>query len=463
MLNSIFFVIIYIGDIMIKSDSRKITQGDTFIALKGPDTDGHDYIEKAIENGASKIVAEHGEYNIETLIVDDTRKYFADYLKEEYKGIMDELTLVGITGTNGKTTTAFLAHIALNMLGIKAAYIGTIGFYINEKIESLNNTTPDLDILYKFYEESYNNGCKVVVQEVSSQGLAYRRLEGITFDYSIFTNLTQDHLDYHGTMENYVLAKKELFLNTRKLGIVNYDDEYKDYFMINDLRTVYYGINGGEYKITKYNMNHLETDFTLSYNNDTYEIKTKLIGEYNLYNLLAVIALLHEMGIEINKIVDLIPTLPTPLGRMETIKYKDNSIIIDYAHTPDAIEKIINTVKNVSKGKIYVVFGSTGDRDKTKRPIMTKFITDNTDKLIITSDDLHNEDFNNIVSDMINGLDNTNYEIEKNRGLAIKKGIELLDKNDTLLILGKGHEEYIIVGDEKIPFNDKEEILKYIN
>ena len=218
--------------INIKSDSRKIKPGDTFIAIKCEVNDGHKYIEQAIQNGAGKIIAEHGNYSVPTLIVEDTRNYLNKYLKENYNKYLEEMTIIGITGTNGKTTSAYLIYSALNKLGIKCAYIGTIGYYLDKKIFNLPNTNPDVCDMYELIINAYDNGYKYVVLEASSHGLYSGRLEGLIFDYAIFTNLTRDHLDFHKTMENYALAKQQLFkkLKPNGIGITNIDDEYSKFF-----------------------------------------------------------------------------------------------------------------------------------------------------------------------------------------------------------------------------------------
>lgn len=450
----------------IQSDSRKIKDGDTFVAVKCEVNDGHKYIDAAIKNGASKIVAEYGNYSVPTEIVKNSRDYLNNYLEKNYNKYLDEMTLIGITGTNGKTTTAYLIYQALNNLGIKTGYIGTIGFYLDGKQMNLPNTSVDICDTYDLLMEAYDKGYKTVIMEVSSHALANERLKTIRYDYSMFTNLTQDHLDFHKTMKNYALAKQKLF-NMLKPGgkaIINYDDKYKDYFVLPNNDNVFYGFKGGDYSITDYLMSNSCTKFNYIYKNKEYEVKTKLIGNYNIYNVISTIALMHEMDLDIEKINDVIKTLVAPPGRIDTIVYKDNSIIIDYAHTPDAIRKIIKLAKMVTEKNIYIVFGCTGDRDRKKRPIMSKITTDNAKYVIMTSDDLHNEDFSRIIDDMTKKLDAKNYEVIENRGKAIEKGISLLDKNDTLLILGKGHEEFIIVKDnKKIPFNDKECVLNILN
>ena len=445
--------------INIKTDSRKVKKGDIFVALRGISSDGHDYIDKAISLGASKlIVMDDGNYNIPYELVDDTRVYLNNYLVENYKSILDKMTIIGYTGTNGKTTCAYLMQDALNKLGVKCAYIGTIGYYLDEFVCSLPNTSPDVCDMYELILNAYNKGFKTIAIEASSQGLDIGRLYGIPFNYAIFTNLTQDHLDYHKTMENYADAKKILFnqLKPNGLRIINNDDPSKNHYI--EGNTITFGIKSGDYQATNINYKSIGTDFLVNGLN----INSPLLGDYNVYNLLPNIIILKELNFDNKQIEDVIKTLSCPSGRMDTIIYKNNSIIIDYAHTPDAIEKIIATVKKVVKGEIYVVFGCTGSRDKSKRPIMTKLVLNNVKKAIITIDDPHDELPAEIVKDMLEGCNNTNYEIELNRGLAIKKGIELLKENDTLLILGKGHEEVIIIGKEKIPFNDKKKVIEII-
>ena len=445
---------------MLQVDSRKVKKGDTFIALRGVDTDGHDYILKAISNGASKVICEEGNYDVETIIVPDTRDYLANYLKDGFKDIRDKVKIIGLTGTNGKTTTAFLIHEAFYLLGVKAAYIGTIGFYMHDKIRSLNNTTPDLFDLYSMFYEAYEKGAKVIVLEVSSQGISYGRVRGILFDMAIFTNLTPDHLDYHKTMENYALAKQELFKHVKDCAIVNGDDDYKDYYLLDNNKNITYGFNVNDYQIKDYKMSHQGTIFTyVNPLKQEFVVKTPLIGKYNLYNLMGVIVSLKEYGFSDDNIVSILKNLKAPNGRMDIIPYHNNSIIIDYAHTPDAIEKIIRTVKEVTHGKIITVFGCTGDRDRMKRPVMMQLVTNLSDYAIVTSDDLHNESFVHILNDMLENNKNTNYEVISDRARAINKGISLLKENDVLLILGKGHEEFMIVKDAKIPMNDRKIVL----
>lgn len=454
----------FLGDNMIniKSDSRKVKLNDIFVAVKCEVNDGHKYIDKAISNGASKVVAEYGTYDVDTLIVKDTRVYLNDYLQAHYNKYLEEMTIIGITGTNGKTTSAYLIYSALNKLGHKCAYIGTIGYYLDKKVCDLPNTNPDICDMYDLIINAYDNGYRYVVLEASSHGLTNGRLEGITFDYAIFTNLTRDHLDFHKTMENYASAKQLLFkkLKPNGIGIVNIDDKYKDYF-ISD-KVVTYGKSTSDYQIINYNTTNQNTHISLNVRGKDVNILSPLLGDYNVYNLICAFIILDNLKIDLNKILEVIKTLSCPPGRMDTIKWHTNSIIIDYAHTPDALEQIFKTVEKINKGKIYTVFGCTGNRDRQKRPMMMDLATIYSTHVIVTIDDPHDEEPEQIVKDMLEGCSKTNYEVCLDRSRAIEKGIDLLAENDILLILGKGHEEVIIFKDKRIPFNDKKKVLEVI-
>lgn len=446
-----------------KTDSRKVEKGDIFVALRGVNHDGHSYIADAIETGATKVVAEEGLYPVETYIVKDTHEYLVQTLKREYYDEIKDLKLIGITGTNGKTTSCYLIHQALNRLGRKCGYIGTIGFYIDEKICDLPNTTPDILDLYDMLLTCKKEGCEFVAMEVSSHSLDMNRVNGLLFDYAIFTNLTQDHLDYHGNMKNYALAKQKLFRKMKEQGtcFINIDDDNSYHFLLPENHNITYGFRNGSYRITNmtYSLGH--TDFIVSHEGEkTYQMK--LIGKHNLYNMLVVIMLLEELGIGESEIRKTISLLEEPRGRMECVRYHDALIIVDYAHTPDAVSNAIHAVLEIPHGKIYTIVGCGGDRDRAKRPEMAKIATDLSDCVIFTSDNPRNEDPEHILEDMKHGLDNTNYEKIVNRKEAINRGIQMLQKSDILLLLGKGHETYQVIGNKKIHFDDMEEVKKII-
>lgn len=430
----------------IKDNSKDVLEGDIFVAIGK----GHNYILEAIEKGASKIIANKGKYAVETFIVENTHKYLVNYLKENYYEDIKDIKLIGITGTNGKTTTAYLIYQALNKLNIKCAYIGTIGFYMNGFVKSLRNTTPDILEIYNLLMECKENDIEYVVMEASSHGLDGNRLDGLKFKYAIFTNLTSEHMDYHKTMEHYCLAKQKLF-DMSEVGIINIDDEYASYFFRQD--NITYGLLG-DYKLEEYKVSLNNLKFKV--NGESY--KSKLIGKHNIYNLLAVISLVKVMKLD-SKIIEV---LTPPVGRMDIVRKNNNLIIVDYAHTPDATSKIINSVKELNPNKIITIIGCGGDRDRYKRPIMGKIATDNSDYVIFTNDNPRGEKPKLIVKDMLQSVDNKNYKIILNRKKAIIKGIQMLNKNDILLVLGKGHESYQIIGNKRYDFNDKKIIEENI-
>lgn len=444
----------------IKIDSRKIEEGDIFVALNTYN-DGHKFVFDAIERGAKKVIVNKGSYDVETIIVPDTKDYLINHLKNNYYDQIKDLKLIGITGTNGKTTTAYLLWQALNKLGHKCAYIGTIGFYIEDKIRDLPNTTPEIADIYEMLIECKEQTCEYVVMEVSSHALEQRRVDGLKFDYAIFTNLTEDHLDYHKSMGNYALAKQKLFSMLKDNGksIINIDDKYHEYFSKNN--DITYGFKESQFQIQDYNIN-FKNNFTLKINGEIYDFESNLLGKYNIYNITSVIAILYDLKIDMEIIRYLVSTLNPPIGRMEIIDYNTNKIIIDYAHTPDAVQNIINAVKEFGDGKIYTIIGCGGNRDKMKREVMGNIATNNSDYVIFTSDNPRDEEPEAIIEDMTNNLENNNYQIEINREKAINKGIQKLTKNDILLVLGKGHETYQIIKGEKIYFSDKEKIMDFI-
>lgn len=445
---------------MLKTNSKEVMNGDTFIALKGEKTDGHNYINEAIERGAVKVIVEHGSYSVDTMVVPDTKQYIKDFILKHKKEI-ENIKCIGVTGTNGKTTTCYLLKQALNALGKKCAYIGTIGFYIENKIKDLGNTTPGMLDLYYLLLEAKKQGCEYITIEVSSHALAQDRVYGIDFDVVIITNITQDHLDYHHTMEEYAKAKSLIFNKLKPNGyaIIPEHIPYKEFFLLDKNKNIIYGENGN-YKLENVNTTNKGSSFAL-YNDgiiNHYEIK--LLGLHNVYNIINVIIILKEEGL--TKIEETVTMLSAPRGRMEEITYSGFSIIIDYAHTPDAVLNMIQSIQKIVKGRIITIVGCGGDRDKTKRPIMAEIATKESDYVIFTSDNSRTENPEDIMNDMTNNLKQENYEIEINRENAIQKGIQKCVKDDILLILGKGHENYQIIGNEKIHFDDLEVVEKYI-
>lgn len=375
------------------------------------------YIDDAINNGFKKIIVSKSKFKA----VKSTRKYLEKYLKKYYYKQIKDIILIGVTGTNGKTSTSYLIYQALNLAGIKCSYIGTIGFYLENDIKKLNNTTPDICDLYEMIIESINCGCKAVVMEVSSHALKLGRVNTLKFDYAILTNITEDHLDFHKTYKDYYKTKTSIFKKLKKKGT-----------KISDIKIENYDINKDYFK----------------YNNKIYN--TKIKGEYNIKNIIPSIIILDKMNIDSRKII---PQLCLPPGRMQIIKFKNNNIIIDYAHTPDAMEKIISTVKIMDHNKIITIFGCGGNREKEKRPKMGEIASLLSDYVILTNDNPRDENPKEIIREIKQNMNN-NYKIIYDRKKAIQEGIKMLKENDVLLILGKGHEEYQIIDNKKIFFSD---------
>lgn len=441
---------------MLKKDSRKVVPGDTFVDT----TFNKEYVYDAVKNGASLIISKF-KYDNNTIIVDDPKQYYNEYIYNKYYDKIKDLTLIGITGTNGKTTTSYIIYEILNKMNVKCAYIGTIGFYKNNQIKVLNNTTPDIEELYEYLYECSLENIKYVVMEVSSHALDQDRVYGLKYDACIFTNLTEDHLDYHKNMDEYKKTKMLLFdkLRNKRIAIINSDDcNYKD-FMFDNNYNVKVG-KFGDYKIKNIKLNIDSLDLTFNFKKDYFK-HLNLVGKYNAYNYLEAVATLNYLNFDLNKILEV--DVFAPPGRMYLINYKNNKIFIDYAHTPDAMEKVLKSVNEFKKNKIITIFGCGGDRDKNKRSIMGNIASSYSDKVIITNDNPRNENENNIISDIVMGINKENYEIIKDRKKAIIEGISYLNDNDILLILGKGHENYQIINGKKKYFSDLNTTMEIIN
>lgn len=305
-------------------------------------------------------------------------------------------------------------------------------------------------------------GCKTVVMEVSSHALSFERIYGLHIDIAAFTNLTEDHLDYHKTMENYLNAKLKIFdyMNSNGKLIVNHDDKASEAFVNKFGKGITLGYNNenNDYNIINADINPAETKITFTYDNKKYEVVTNLTSKFNVYNYMTSLAILHECGYEIDNIIEKTKDVKAPKGRCETHKVNGGYAVIDYAHTPDAVEKVITAYNELKKGKVITIVGCGGDRDPIKRPIMGNIATTLSDYTILTSDNPRTEDPEKIMEDILKGVKTTNYEVELDRKTAIKKGIDMLQPEDILLILGKGHEDYQIIGHTKIHLDDAEEV-----
>ena len=464
-------------------DSRNIFKNYIFFALSGAHTDGKKFANQAVSKGAVCIVSDTkiDNCNCTNIIVDNVFEAMSKISAKFYDYPDKKLTIIGVTGTNGKTAITYMTESIFKNLNIDIGVIGTISYrYANVTI-SAPNTTPQALDLYKMMAEMVKLNIKYLIMEVSSHALALGRVSGIEFDIAVFTNLTQDHLDFHKDMKNYFDAKKTLFYslrtnlkNNKKFAIINADDIYGKKLLedknINAVKISY----STSSKLCDFFC--LAKDILLnsqysSFNLETYlgnsQIKVSHIGLHNIYNILAVISICMSVGIEFNKIIDSLKDMKGAPGRLEKIpSNKDFSVMVDYAHTDDALKNVLSAIKNLKPNKIITVFGCGGNRDKTKRPKMAKVACSMSDFVIITSDNPREENPVDIIKDIEQGakeINKTNYEIVVERKQAIEQAILKAKDKDVVLIAGKGHENYQIIGREKIHFDDKETALEILN
>ncbi|MFZ1519047.1 MAG: UDP-N-acetylmuramoyl-L-alanyl-D-glutamate--2,6-diaminopimelate ligase [Ignavibacteriaceae bacterium] len=458
-------------------DSRKVQKNSVFVAIKGYKTDGHKFLQDAINKGAVAVVVEDDNAipddlithaQIAKILVGDCRKALAELSKGFYKDPTSKLKLVGITGTNGKTTSTFILRNILQNVGYKTGLIGTIANYIgDEKVES-KLTTPESNDLNKMFYDMIQAGCKYAVMEVSSHSLVLNRVFGLDFKAAIFSNITSDHLDFHQSFDEYLNAKKILFdgLSERTFAIVNADDKNsKSIIKDSNAKIFTYGVSdNSDYQIKNivYDLNG--TDFAITHNKVEYKIHTTLIGTFNAYNAASVFATAHCLGIDAEKIVDGIKSSPQVPGRFEVLGNGNKKVIVDYSHTADSLEKALQAIREIVKDKnqIVTVFGCGGDRDKTKRPVMGKVASEVSDKVFVTSDNPRTENPFAIIEDIKKGISKNNFEVEENREEAIKKAIKSSNDTAVILIAGKGHENYQEIHGIRNHFSDREVALKYL-
>lgn len=448
--------------IKIKTNSKLVKPGDTFVAISGHTVDGHNFIDQAIENGATKIIVEKDvTCNVESIKVKSTHQYLVDYLVSHHSKDFKDLKIVGITGTNGKTTTAFLAYQMLQKLKVRSAYIGTIGFYMQDVHRKLANTTPDTLAIYNLLLEAKEHDCKIVIMEVSSHALDQDRVAGIEFDVAAFTNFTQDHLDYHLTMENYLEVKTRILRYLKPNGkmIVNQDDPSYLHFV--DDRALFLGFQAKDYHINSYQFKYRQTEISFKKGKE-YKVLVPLICLFNVYNYMMALAIVHELGYLIEDILAISNDLTSPEGRCNIIPVGNKTVIIDFAHTPDAIEKVLEFFEQNKTGKIITVIGSAGDRDALKRPAMGNISARYSDYVIFSEDSPYHEDSYAIIEDLTRDIPTNNYEVELDRKKAVYRALDMAQDGDFVLLLGKGHEDYIAYADYKIHYNDAETVYDYI-
>lgn len=462
-------------------DSRKIQAGDLFLAYRGEVLDGRDFISDAINKGAAAVLCEDivpTKSAISTvvpiIVVPNLKKQVGLVAAKFYGYPARELTVIGITGTNGKTSITQFIAAALTDLGLLCGVIGTIGVGFAQKLTPVINTTPDPVILQHWLYKLKNEGAKAVVMEVSSHSLVQQRISGIDFKIAVFTNLTRDHLDYHGTMENYGAAKKMLFMQPGlQYAIINADDEFGQQLIAElkaSLKVYAYTIKDTSVeaptiaaKDIKLDVSGIIAQIVTPWGEGL--LKSYLLGRFNLSNLIAVLAVLGVMKMNIAAALTSIKKLETVNGRMQIFGGdKKPLIVVDYAHTPDALEQALLALRECCHGAIWCVFGCGGDRDRGKRSMMGQIAERYSDHIIITNDNPRAENPQQIINDILQGLlCPWAAEVEQDRRAAIAHAIDCASANDVILVAGKGHEDYQIVGKEKLPFSDQEVVEKILD
>ncbi len=446
-------------------DSRIVDAGSCFFALVGTLSDGHSFIKVAIEKGASAIVCEKIpetiEPNVTYIVVEDSHLVMGQVAAEFFENPSRSLNLVGITGTNGKTTTATLLYDLFRSLGYKVGLISTVSYCIEDDIRESTHTTPDAIRLQSMLREMVDRGCDYCFMEVSSHAVVQKRIEGLTFAGALFSNITHDHLDYHGTFAEYIKAKKGLFDSLPKsaFALTNIDDRNGEVMLQNCKCAKYsYSLRSK----TDFNAKIVELHLdSMLLKIDGQEIWINSTGRFNAYNMLAIYSTAHLLGVPKSEILVALSSLKSVCGRFEAIQLKSGATaIIDYAHTPDALESVISTVEEIlcADQQLIVVCGCGGDRDKTKRPEMGQIATDHASLSIFTSDNPRSEDPQEIINEMASGVKNkeAKYLSIVDRREAIRTATMFAKAGDVVIIAGKGHEKYQIIGDVKSHFDDHE-------
>ncbi len=477
----------------VTADSREVIPGALFFAISGNKQDGRKFIEEAIKAGAVAIVVQENNLsNVSVPIIEvtDIRLAYAKALADFYQHPSREICCIGVTGTNGKTSVAWILSQALLILGHKTALSGTLGTGFFKRLEDAKitniidtgNTTPDASKVQSFLKEAKDQGINRAVLEVTTHSIDQKRIKYVDWDLGVFTNLTRDHLDYHMTMENYAAVKKKFFTEellasnkSNKTAVLNIDDSlglsiFQDLSKEN-VKILTYSPSGKDAQVkvleTKLKINGSEIFF--QYGNLKAKLKANLIGNYNVENLLAVVSALIALGHDLKNIIEAISLVKPVPGRLERVGETELNIFVDYAHTPDALIQVQKSLRTIAPGKLITLFGCGGDRDRGKRPLMGEAVASFSDYCIVTSDNPRSEEPAKIVQDILPGIEkikiskNVSYEIILDRKEAIKKALDIASKEDVILIAGKGHEDYQIISGVKYPFSDVEvckELLK---
>ncbi len=451
-------------------DSRRVTPGALFVALRGGNQDGHQHIPRAIANGAAAIVLEDGLERLPGQVtgveVANSRSTLAFLAAFFYQQPSHRLKVAAVTGTNGKTTTTYLLKHLCERAMLRCGLIGTVRYEIGDEVLPSTHTTPESSDLQALLARMRDSGCKAVSMEASSHAIAQGRVNNVEFDAAIFTNLTQDHLDFHGNLTDYFNAKAALFTGllekqSKKRGtaIVNIDDRYGAELcarLSKDTRVITYGVGvRADFKASNFKTELAGTSYQLDAQDRSYLVRLPLIGKFNIYNSLAALAAASVFGIPLRAAVLSLASAPAVPGRVELVPAKRNyQVYVDYAHTDDALHNVLRTLKELNPHRLIVVFGCGGDRDRAKRPLMGRAAEQWSDLAIITSDNPRSENPEAIIRDIEKGFSNRGYEVVVDRRAAIERAIALAQPRDIVLIAGKGHENYQQFADRTVEFDD---------
>jgi len=448
-------------------DSRKVVPGNLFIAIRGERQDGHAFIPAALERGAAAVLGEKLEGVADPsaifVEVENVRKAMAEAAGVYYGRPAQQIGLIGITGTNGKTTTAYLIRSVLETAGRKSGLIGTVEYRIGDTVVPAPRTTPESVDLQRYLGEMEETGTRYAVMEVSSHALELERVHGCAFRVAVFSNLTRDHLDFHRDMDHYYAAKKKLFdqLEEGGVAVINIDDAHGRR-LAGNLRenhsVLTYGMTrSADISAEAVEMGLRGTGFTLRYRDRTYRVAASLLGAHNVYNMLAAFGTGIGLGLPIELILDGITELDAVPGRFERIDLgQEFLVLVDYAHTDDALEHAIQSARELTDGRVVTVFGCGGERDRSKRPRMGAVATGLSDYVILTTDNARNEDAKQIFQDIRKGISRFNYLVVPDREKAIRHAVDMVSRRDVVLIAGKGHEAYQETGGVRMPFNDRD-------
>lgn len=455
----------------IEYDSRHVKPGNVFVAMRGESSDGNQFIAKAIASGAAAVITDSGRSpeNVAWARISHGRRALAILSANFYQHPAQKLAITGITGTNGKSTTAFLLESILRAAGRQSALVGTIEYHVAGKVLPAPHTTPESLELNRLFRDAFENGAAEVVMEVSSHALAQERTYGIPFDVAVFTNLTRDHLDYHGTMEEYFAAKQILFAGSGtkspRVAVINVNDEYgvrlADFSRQQGSEVISYGLSKADFHAAKVHIGPRGTEFELIGPDDQVHMVSPLIGRVNVYNILAASAAAYARGCQSDEIAEGVRQLRCVPGRFERVDCgQPFTVVVDYAHTDDALRNLTSLAREFVRqagGRVITVFGCGGDRDRTKRPLMGEAAGKGSDFVVLTSDNPRSEDPISIINDAAVGLQRSGaeYASEPDRHAAIVLAMEQAQSGDIVLIAGKGHEQVQISRAGTVPFDDR--------